>query len=201
MFKSNGTDQPFSFHSWENFLKLLPSGLYFSYCSVSMSDSSWPHAQQHDRLPCPLPSPGACSNSCLLNQWRHPGFPGHPTTSSSVANFSSCPQSFLVSGSFPMCWLFTSGGQSIGASASVLPVNIQDWFPLRLTGWISLLFRGLKSLQHHSLKASILHCSTFFMIHLSHLNMNTGKTITLSLCWQSDASFFFLLCCLGWSRL
>ena len=145
MFKGNGTDQPFSFHIWENFLELLPSRLYLSCCccSVSMSDSSWSHAQQHDRLPCPLPSPGACSNSCLLNQWCHPGFPGHPTISSSVASFSSCPQSFPVSGSFPMSWLFASAGQSIGASASVLPVNIQDWFPLRLTGWISLLFRGL----------------------------------------------------------
>ena len=73
MFKGNGTDQPFSFHIWENFLELLPSGLYLSCCcSVSMSDSSWSHAQQHDRLPCPLPSPGACSNSWPLSQWCHP---------------------------------------------------------------------------------------------------------------------------------
>ena len=97
-----------------------------------MSNSLWSHGLQHARLPCPSPSPGACSNSCLLNQWYH------PTISSSVIPFSSWPQSFPASGSFPMSQLFTSGGQSIGASTSVLPMNIQDWFPLGLTGLISL---------------------------------------------------------------
>ena len=104
-----------------------------------MSDSLWPHGLQHARLPCLSPSPRACSNSCPLSQWCH------PTISSSVIPFSSCLQSFPASGSFPMNWLFTSGGWSIGASASVsvLPVNIQGWFPSRLTGLISLLSKGL----------------------------------------------------------
>ena len=107
-------------------------------CSI-VSDSLRPHGLQHARLPCPSPSPRACSNSCPLSQWCH------PTISSSVDPFSSCLQSFPASGSFQMSQLFTSGGQSIGvsASASVLPVNIQDWFPLGLTGWISLRSKGL----------------------------------------------------------
>ena len=89
-----------------------------------MSDSLQPHALRHHRLPCPSPSPRACSNSCSLSQWCH------PTISSSVIPFSSCLPSFPASGSFPMSWLFTSGGQRIGASvsASVLPMNIQGWF-------------------------------------------------------------------------
>ena len=102
-----------------------------------VSDSLWPHGLQHTRLPCPSPVPGTCSNSCPSSQWCH------PTISSSVTCFSSCPQSFPASGSFPVSQLFTSGGQSIGASASVLPMNIQDWFPLGLTGLTSLQSRGL----------------------------------------------------------
>ena len=84
------------------------------------------HGLQHARLPCPSLSPGVCSNSCLLSRWCH------PTLSSSVTPFSSCPQSFQASGSFPISWLFTSGGQSIGAStsASVPPMNIQGWLLL-----------------------------------------------------------------------
>ena len=82
-------------------------------------------------------SPGACSNSCPLSPWCN------LTISSSVAHFSSCPQSFPTSGSFPMSWLFTPGGQSIGASVSVIPVNIQGWFPFVLTDLISLLSKGL----------------------------------------------------------
>ena len=111
--------------------------LLFSHSSVF--DSLWPHKLQHTRLPCPPLSPGVCSNSCPLSQWCH------PTISSSVIPFSSCPQSFPASWSFPATQLFTSDGQSIGAStsASVLPMNIQDWFPLRLIGLISLLFKGL----------------------------------------------------------
>ena len=95
------------------------------------------HGLQYARIPCPSPSPRACSNSCLSSQWRH------PTILSSVVPFSSCPQSFPASGSFPVSRLFTSGGQSIGASASVLPVNNQSWFLLGLTGLISLLSKGL----------------------------------------------------------
>ena len=107
-------------------------------CSV-MSNSLWPRGLQHARLPCPSPSPGACSNSCPLSRWCH------PTISSSTIPFSSCPQSFPASGSFQMSQLSVSGGRSIGvsASASVLPMNIQDWFPLRWTGWISLVSKGL----------------------------------------------------------
>ena len=91
-----------------------------------MFNSSWPQRRQHTKLPCPSLTPGACSNSCPLSQWCH------PTVSSSVIPFSSCLQSFLASGSFPVSEFFASGGQSIRASASTsfLPINIQDWFPL-----------------------------------------------------------------------
>ena len=108
------------------------------FSCLVMSHSSQPHGLQHTRLPCPSPSPRACSNSRPLSQWCH------PTISSSVVPFS-CLQSFPASGSFPLSWLFTSGGQSIGAlaSASVFPKNIQDWFPLGLTGLISSQFKGL----------------------------------------------------------
>ena len=103
------------------------------------SNSLRPHGLQHARLPCPSPSPRVCPNSCPLSQWCH------PTISSSVVPFSSCLQSFPASRSFPMSWPFTSCGQSIGASisASVLPMNIQDWSPLGLTGLISLQSKGL----------------------------------------------------------
>ena len=104
-----------------------------------MSNSLWLHQLQHARLPCPSLSPIVCSNSCPLSQWCP------PTISSSVAPFSSCPQSFPASGCSPLSWLFASGGQSIGASAaaSVLPMNIQGWFPLGLTHLISLQSMGL----------------------------------------------------------
>ena len=113
--------------------------LLFS-CSV-MSDSLWPHGLQYTSFPCPSPSPGACSNSCPLSRWCH------LTISSSVALFSSCPQSYPASGSFPVSWLFISGDQSneASASASVFPVNIQGWFPLGLIGLISLQFKGLSN--------------------------------------------------------
>ena len=113
------------------------SSVQFSW-SV-MPDSLRSHGLHHTRLPCPSPTPGAYSNSCPSSQWCHPAI------SSSVVPFSSCLQSFPESGSFPMSQFFTSGSQSIGvsASASVLPMNIQDWFPLGLTGWISLQSKGL----------------------------------------------------------
>ena len=99
-----------------------------------------------------------------------------------VTPFSSCLQSFPASGFSPVGWLFTSGGQSIGALASVLPMNIQNWFPLGSTGLISLQSKGLSSLlQHHSSKASILWDSAFFMVQLSHPYMTTRKTITLTI--------------------
>ena len=105
-------------------------------CSV-VSDSLGPKGLQHIRLPSQ--TPGACSNSCLLSQWCH------PTISSSAVPYSFCLQSIPASGSFQMSQFFTSGGQNIGvsASASVLPMNIQDWFPLGWTGWISLQSKGL----------------------------------------------------------
>ena len=110
----------------------LISSVQFSPSVVS--DALQPYGQQRARLPCPSPTPGACSNSSPLTWWCH------PTISSSVIPFSSCLQSFPASGSFPRSQFFTSGGQSIGisASASVLPMNIMDWFPSGLTGWISL---------------------------------------------------------------
>ena len=102
-------------------------------------DSLWPHESQHARPPCPSPAPRVYSNSCPLSRWCHPAI------SSFVVPFSSCPQSLPASGSFPMSQLLTRGGQSTGilASASVLPMNTQDWSPLGWTGWISLKSKGL----------------------------------------------------------
>ena len=120
------------------FFFLTPfSSVQFS-CST-VSNSLRPHGLQHGSLPCSSLSPWVCSNSCPLSRWCH------PTISSSVVPFSSCPQSFPASGSFQMSQFFTSAGQSVGvsASASVLPMNIQDWFPLGWTSWISLQSKGL----------------------------------------------------------
>ena len=123
------------------------------------------HGLQHPRLPCPSPTPEACSNSCPSSRWWH------PTISSSVVPFSSCLQFFPSSGSFPMSQFFTSGGQSIGvsASASVLPMN-HDWFPLGWTGWISLQSKGLSRVFSNTTgqKSSVLRCSAFFIVQLSH---------------------------------
>ena len=108
---------------WLLCYKLLPS---LSFLSNSLP----PHGLQHTRLPCPSPSPGPSWDSCPSSQWCHP-------------TISSCPQPFPAPGYFLVSWLFASGGLSIGASALVLPMNIQGWFPLGLTGLISLLSRGL----------------------------------------------------------
>ena len=125
------------------------SGTTGSFCKVSfssvqfghsvVSDYLQPHGLQHARLPCPSSTPRACSNSHPSSLWCH------PTISSSVVPLSSRLQSFPASGSFLMSQFFTSGGQSIGVSAStlVLPMHIQSWFPLGLTGWISLQSKGL----------------------------------------------------------
>ena len=112
--------------------------LFFSRSTVS--DFLWPHGLQHARLSCPSPSPGICSNSRQLSQWCHP---------ISVTPFSFCPQSFPASGSFLMSRLFTSGGRSIGASASasVLLMNMQDWFPLGLTGLIGCQTKLCRSVR------------------------------------------------------
>ena len=149
--------------------------LLFSHSVIS--DSLQPHGLQHTMLPCPSPSPRACSNSYPLSRECQ------PTISSSVIPFSSCLQFLPASGSFSTSEFFTSGGQIIGASASasVLPVSIQGWFPLN---WFDLLtVQGhLKSLlQHHNSKASILWHSVFFIVQLSHPYMTTGKTIALTI--------------------
>ena len=139
-------------------------------CSV-MSNSLWPHGLQHTRLPCPSPTPGLYSNSCPSSWWCH------PTISSSGVPFSYL-QSFPASGSFPVSQFFPSGSQSI--KTSVLPMSIQDWFPLGWTGWISLQSKGLTNLlQHHNSKATSLWCSAFFMVQLSHPNIILDKTIAL----------------------
>ena len=124
-----------------------------------------PHELQHPRLPCPSLSPRVCSNSCPLTWWRH------PTISSSVTHLTSCPQSFPASESFQMSQ-FASGGQSIGASASVLPMSIQGWFPLGLTGLISLLSKGLSRVfysttvwKHYSSALSLLYGPTLTSVH------------------------------------
>ena len=154
-----------------------------------MSSSLWRHGLQHARLPCPSPSPRVCLNSCPLSRWCH------PTISSSVVPFSSCLQSFPAAGSFPMSWLFASGVQSIRISASAIsPSNeysglisfSMDWFDL-------LAAQGtLRSLvQHHSSKVSILQCSTFFMVQLSHPYIDYRKNYSFDYIdhyWQSDIS-------------
>ena len=137
-----------------------------------MSDSLRPHGLQHARPPCPSPAPRVYSNSCPLSQWCH------PTISFCVIPFSSCLQSFSASRSFQMSQFFASGGQRFGvsASASVLPMNIQYWFPLGWTGLISLQSKGLwrlffnTTVQKHS----------FFIVQLPYPYMTTGKTIALT---------------------
>ena len=133
-------------NEWFRFTKLkrnffiqekMVSSVQFRHSA--MSDSLQPHGLQHARPPCPSPTPRAYSRSCPLSRWCH------PTISSSVVPFSSRLQSFLASGSFQMSQFFASGGQSTGVSASpsVLPMNIQDWFPFGWTGWNSLQSKGL----------------------------------------------------------
>ena len=149
-----------------------------------MSHSLRLHELQHASLPCPSLSPWVCSNSSPLSQWYH------PTISSFIAPFSSCLLSFPTSKSSSMYQLFAFGGQSIGASATVLPMNIQGWFPLGLTGLISLLSKGLSrvfsstSIQKHQ----FLHQrdSAFFMVQLTHPYITTGKIIALT--WQTFVS-------------
>ena len=140
-------------------------------------NSVQPHEPQHTRLPCPPPIPRVYQNSCPMSRWCH------QTISSSVVSFSSCPQSFPLSGTFPISQLFTSGGQSIGVSGStsVLPTNTQDWSHLGWADWISLQSKGLsRVLSNTTVKASILQLSAFFTVQLSHPYMTTGKIIALT---------------------
>ena len=142
-----------------------------------MSNSLRPHEPQHTRPPCPSPTPRVYPNSCLLSWWCH------PTISSSVIPCSSCPQSFPASGSFQMSQLFASGSQSIGvsASASVLPMNTQDWSPLGWTGCISLQSKGLSRVfSNTAVQKHQIFCAAFFIVQLSHLYMTTGKTKALT---------------------
>ena len=144
-----------------------------------MSDSLWSHELQHARPPCPSPTPEVYPNSSPSSQWCHPAI------SSSVVPFSSCPQSLPASGCFPMSQPFSWGGQNIGvsASASILPMNTQDWSPLGWTGWISLQSKGLSRVFSNTTvqTPSILQLSAFFTVQLSHPYMTTGKTIALTI--------------------
>ena len=159
------------------------SSVQFS-CSVA-SDSLWSHGLQHARFPCPSPTPRAYSKPCPSCQWYH------PTISSSVIPFSSHLQSFPASGSLAMSWLFTSGGQSIrvSASASVLPMNIQDWFPLGLIGLIFLQYKELSrvfsSTQFGTIKSlalSLLYYGpTFTSVHDYWKKIHLALTIWIFL--------------------
>ena len=167
----------------------------FSYCSIQfsrsvVSDSLRPHESQHARPPCPSPTLGVYSNSCPSSRWCH------PANSSSVIPFSSCLWSFPASGSFPMSQFFASCGRSIGvsASASVLPMNIQDWFPLGWTSCISLLSKGLSRVFSNTTvqKHQFFDASAIFMVQISHLYMTTGKSIALTL-WTFAGKVMSLL--------
>ena len=149
----------------------------FQFSHSIMSKSLWPNGLQHAWLPCPSPTPGACSNSCPWSQWCH------PTILSSVISFSSCLQSYPASGSFQMSQFFVSGDQSIGVSASAQSFHEYSGLISFRIGWFDLLaIQGtLKSLlQHRSSKASILQRSAFLIVQLSHWYMTTRKTIALT---------------------
>ena len=163
------------------------SSVQFSHSFVS--DSLRHYGQQHAGPPCPSPALGACPNSCPLSQWCH------PIISSSAIPISPHLQSFLASGSFQMSQFFTSGGQSIGASASasVIPMNTQDLFPLGWTGATSLQSKELSRVfTNHSSKASILWCSAFFLDQLTSIHdyWKNHSLDHLDLCWQSSVSAF-----------
>ena len=159
------------------------SPLQFSHSVVS--NSLWLHGPQHARPPCPAPTPGACSHSCPLSQWCH------PTISTSAVLFSYA-KPFTTSGSFPMSWLFISGGQSIGLLASVLLMNTQGWFPIRLTCLISLQSKGLfsqipqfKSISSSAL--SLLYGTSLTSVHDYWRNNNFDYRDP---CQQGDVSAF-----------
>ena len=147
-----------------------------------MPSSFWPHKLQHTKLPCLSPSPGDCSDSWPLSQWCH------PTISSSVSPFSSCPQSFLASESVPISWLFASGDQSIGvwALASVLPMNTQDWLPLGLTCLISLNPRDSQESSP---------TPQFKSINSSALSFLYGPTLPSVYCYWKNHSFDYMPFC------
>ena len=163
-----------------------------------MSDLLQPHEPQHSRPPCPSPTPGVTQTQV---HWVGRGY--HPTISSSVVPFFSCPQSIPASGSFQMSQLFISSGQSIGFSFNISPTNEYPGLICFRVDWLDLLaVQGtLKSLlQHHSSKASIRQHSAFFIAQLSHPYMTTGKAIALTK-WTfvGQVMSLLLICCLGWS--
>ena len=160
-------------------LKCCTQSVQFSRSVVS--DSLQPHEPQHARPPCLSPTPRVYQNSCILSQWCH------PTISSSVIPFSSYPQSFPESGSFQISQLLTSGGQSIGvsASASVLPMNTQDWAPLGWAGWISLQSKGFSgvfsntTVQKHQFFGAQLSSQSNPHIHTWPLPWLDGSLLTM----------------------
>ena len=148
-----------------------------------MSDSLRPHGLQYTRFPCPSPSPGACSNSCLFRRWCH------PTILSSVIPFSSCLQSFPAPGSFSVSQLFASGDKSIGtsASASIPPVNIQDLFPLGLTGLISL--QSKSNMGRYYSKINYRHSTELnCLCQISFKSRSPGCGLTQEQSWQIFSS-------------
>ena len=169
--------------------RLIPF-LSVQFSRSVVSDCLRPHESQHARPPCPSPAPGIYSNSCPSSRWCH------PTTSSSVIPFSSCPQSLPSSGSFPVSQLFSWSGQSIGvsASASVLPMNTQDWSPLGWTAWISLQSKGLSrvfsntTVQKHQFLGAQLSSQSNSHIHTWPLEK--PQPWLYWLCWQSNVSAF-----------
>ena len=169
----------------------------FSSITV-MSNSLRPHGLQHAKLPCPSPTPRACSNSCPSSLW------GHPTIWSSVITFIPYLQSFPASGAFPMNQFLPSGSQSTGASASasVLPMSIQDWFPLGWTVWISLQSKGLSRVLSNTTvqKHQFFWLSVFFIVQLSYPYMTTGETIALTIqTFVGKQCIYFLICHQCWS--
>ena len=159
-----------------------------------MSDSLRPHGLQHVRPHFPSPAPEVDSNSCPLSWWCH------PAVSSSVVPFSSCPQSLPASGSFPLSQLFTWGGQSTGlsASASVLPMNIQDWFPLGLTGWISFQSKVLSGVFSNNTGQSINSLALSFLYSpILTSVLDYWKTVALKIqTFVSKVISLLLICCL-----
>ena len=153
-------------------------------CLVAKSDSLQPHRLQHARLPCPSPSPGVCSSSCPLSQWRY------PTISSSVARFSSYLQPFPASGSFPMSRPFASGGQSIGASVSVLPMNIQGWFPL---GWTVLICCPRDSRESSPAQCKSISSSALILLYCPTLCDSMGCSMPTSLSFTISRSLLKLM--------
>ena len=174
------------------------SSVNFQFSHSVMSSFLQPHGLQHTRLPSPSPTPRVYSNLCPLSWWCH------PTISSSVVPLSSCLQSFPASGTFPVSQFFTSGGQSIGVSN--FSISLSNEFSGLISfrmDWLELLAiqRTLKSLlQHHSSKASILQCSAFFIVQLSHPYVTTGKTIALTRqTFVGKGAPLLFKCSLGWS--